>query len=125
MVVLSDTKLNTIHHLNSGESIKKVATDIGVREVTMWDWIRKRVDIENWQLISFFMSTAIVAQAEKLLNVSIKKIKILYIWFLEMWSKGNPVSGPILKEKAQTSTKYRRVRLGFWTVGRTDIELSN
>ena len=51
-VVLSlQDKLNAIERLDRGETIKKVASDLGVGEVTVGDWRRKRVQVEELSLI--------------------------------------------------------------------------
>ena len=48
-VVLSlEDKLNAIKHLDQGETLKKVASDLGVGEVTVGNWRRKRAQIEEW-----------------------------------------------------------------------------
>jgi hypothetical protein len=48
VVVSLDKKWNATKHLDQGETIKKVASDLCVGEVTVGDWSRKRVEIEKW-----------------------------------------------------------------------------
>jgi hypothetical protein len=48
VVVSLDKKWNATKHLDQGETIKKLASDLCVGEVTVGDWRRKRVEIEKW-----------------------------------------------------------------------------
>jgi transposase-like protein len=48
VVVSLECKFNAIKRLDRGESIKKVAQDLGVGEVTVGDWRRARKNIEQW-----------------------------------------------------------------------------
>lgn len=45
-----ETKLQAVNWLHKGETIKKVASDVGVGEVTVGDWRRKQAKIKNWRL---------------------------------------------------------------------------
>lgn len=55
-IVSIETKLNAIKRFDKGESIKKVAKELGVGKVTLGDWRRKRSEIEGWasQSSSFY-----------------------------------------------------------------------
>lgn len=44
VVVSLETKFNAIKRVDNGESIKNVAAELGVGEVTVGDWRRKRED---------------------------------------------------------------------------------
>jgi transposase len=46
-VVSLDMTLNAIKCLDQGETIKKVASDLGIGEVTAADWGRKRAETEK------------------------------------------------------------------------------
>jgi hypothetical protein len=48
VVVSLETKFNAIKRLDSGESIKKMAADLGVGEVTVGNWRQKREEIKKY-----------------------------------------------------------------------------
>ncbi|XP_071035279.1 jerky protein homolog-like [Parasteatoda tepidariorum] len=74
------TKLNAIKKLDAGDTIKGVATDLGVGEKCNETPGEKRK----------FMRTSDYE----------KTSKALFLWFTQQRSKGTPISGPILQEKA-------------------------
>ena len=47
VVVSIETKLEAVQRINNGESIKKLAEDLGVGAVNVGDWKRKRNEIEK------------------------------------------------------------------------------
>lgn len=93
------TKLNAIKRLDAGETIKSVATDLGVGEVTVGDWRRNRIKIEQ-----FCSQKCNETPGEKRKSMRTsdyeKTSKALFLWFTQQRSKGTPISGPILQEKA-------------------------
>lgn len=98
-----EDKLKAIKRVDAGETLKKVAKDLGVGEVTVGDWRRKRESIEQW-----CSQKTVSGQIDKLKN-SRKTMKTcdfektsqaLFMWFTELRSKGSPVNGPLLQEKA-------------------------
>jgi transposase-like protein len=107
VVVSLDMKLNAIKRLDQGETIKKVASDLGVGEVTVGDWRRKRAEIEKW-----FSQRASVCDSEILNRKTMKKgefeqtSEALFLWFVQMRDKGSPISGPILQAKALEFHKH-------------------
>ncbi|XP_046666442.1 jerky protein homolog [Homalodisca vitripennis] len=99
VVVSLETKLSAIKRLDKGESLKKVAADLGVAEVTVGDWRRKRKDIEQWVNKS-------VSDGSDLLRKTMKKWEYeqtseeLFLWFSNLRGLGSPISGPMLQAKA-------------------------
>lgn len=97
-VVSLETKLKAIKRLDKGETIKRVDADLGVGEVTVGDWKRKRADIEKWcsqkdNENDSKRKTMKTGEFEKTSSA-------LFMWFTQLRSKGSPVSGPLLQEKA-------------------------
>jgi len=43
-----DVKRRTLKRLDEGKSIKKIVKELGVGEVTVGNWRRKRVKIRKW-----------------------------------------------------------------------------
>lgn len=93
------TKLEAIKRLDAGETIKSIATDLGVGEVTVGDWRRNRIKIEQ-----FCSQKCNETPAEKRKSMRTsdyeKTSKALFLWFTQQRNKGTPISGPILQEKA-------------------------
>ncbi|XP_071043106.1 jerky protein homolog-like [Parasteatoda tepidariorum] len=95
-VVSIETKLEAIQRLDKGESIKKVARDLGVGAVTVGDWKRKRNEIEIWS----------AEKANCSLRKTMKKCEFektsesLFLWITHLREKGSPISGPMLQAKA-------------------------
>lgn len=96
VVVSIETKLEAIQRIHNGESIKKVAEDLGVGAVTVGDWNRKRNELEKW----------CAEKANCSLRKTMKKCAFektsesLFLWFTQLREKGSPISGPMLQAKA-------------------------
>ena len=106
-VVLSlQDKLNAIKRLDHGEIIKKVPSDLGVGEVTVGDWRRKRVQIEEWvsqraQMTGNKEIKTVSKKRKTMKNSEYEQTsKALFLWFQQMREKGSPLSGPMLQSKA-------------------------
>lgn len=91
-------KLEALKRLDNGETLKKLALEYGVGEVTVGDWRRNRLKLEQ------FSSTK--CSEESLNRKNVKKSEFektgesLFMWFTQQRQKGAPISGPILQEKA-------------------------
>lgn len=100
VVVSLETKWNALKRLDKGESIKKIAVELGVGEVTVGDWKRKRSDIEKW------VNERVSAGGSGLSRKTMKKgeyeqtSEALFLWFSQLRATGSPVSGPMLQAKA-------------------------
>jgi transposase-like protein len=107
VVVSLGMKLSVIKCLNQGETIKEVASHIGVGEVTVGDWRRKRAEIEK-----LCSQRASVRDSENLSRKTMKKgefeqtSEALFLWFTQMRDKGSPISGLILQAMALEFHKH-------------------
>uniref|UniRef100_A0A1B6GWK2 HTH CENPB-type domain-containing protein n=1 Tax=Cuerna arida TaxID=1464854 RepID=A0A1B6GWK2_9HEMI len=99
VVVSLETKLNAIRRLDNGESIRTVAKDLGVGEVTVGDWRRKRAELEKWGAQSLNSNCNSERKTFKKCEYE-KTSEALFLWFSEMRARGSPISGPILQAKA-------------------------
>lgn len=92
-------KLDVLQRLDSGESVFKLAKELGVGVTTVKDWKKNRKDLESF---SMTVETDDALKNRKML----KKPKLelvdeaLWVWFCQERRKGTPLSGPIVKEKA-------------------------
>ncbi|GBL72403.1 Jerky -like [Araneus ventricosus] len=91
-------KLEALKRLDKGETLKKLAAEYGVGEVTVDDWRRNTSKLEAFS-------------TNKCSNLSLDRTSLkkseyekagetLYMWFTQQRQKGCPLSGPILQEKA-------------------------
>lgn len=93
------TKLKAIKRLDKGETIKKLAAEYGVGEVTVGDWRRNRLKIE--QFCSQACSEDSAQRRKSMKKAEYEKTsQALYLWFCQQREKGSPISGPMLQEKA-------------------------
>lgn len=97
IVIPIEDKLKAIRRVEAGESIKIVAQDFGVGEVTVGDWKRNRTKIEEWCMKQ--ASSSLGRKSMKTGDYE-KVNESLFIWFNQQRSKGVPLSGPILQQKA-------------------------
>lgn len=91
--------------MDSGETLKKLAIELGVGEVTVVDWRRNRAKLEQWYSTKASCSTANKKSKctdRKTMKTSDyeKTSEALYLWFSAQRSKGSPISGPMIQEKA-------------------------
>lgn len=94
-----EEKLHAIKRLEAGETVKKVAADIGVGTSTVSDWRKSRANIEKW--CSTQASTSGIKKSKMMKKAVHDKVnEALYLWFTHCRSKGVPLTGPILQEKA-------------------------
>lgn len=96
-VVPIQEKLKAIRRIEAGETIKNVARDYGVGEVTVGDWKRNRTKIEDWCIKQASSSS----KRKSMKKGDYEKVnEALFMWFNQQRSKGVPLSGPILQQKA-------------------------
>lgn len=99
IVVTIEQKLEAIKRLDSGESAKKIAFELGVGKSTVGDWKKQRAEIEKWcasQASGSGIKVRKTMQKGKHLEVE----EALFLWYEQLRGKGFPVSGPLLQEKA-------------------------
>lgn len=99
MVISLEKKLEAIHRLDKGESLKKVAQDYGVGENTVGDWRRNRKQIENYVYQSASKEASNCRSTLKKSSCELLE-EALLLWFCQAREQGFPVSGPIIQEKA-------------------------
>lgn len=99
MVVSLETKLSAIKRLDNGESLRKVAADLGVGEVTVCDWRRNRKNIEKWVNESVSAGSGSTRKTMKKGDYE-QTTEVLFLWFSQLRGMGSPVSGPMLQAKA-------------------------
>ncbi|XP_030747800.1 jerky protein homolog-like [Sitophilus oryzae] len=97
IVVPIEEKLKAIRRIQAGETIKIVERDYGVGEVTVGDGNRNRTKVEEW-CIKQASSSSRRKSIKK--GVYEKVNEALFTWFTQQRSKGVPLSGPILQQKA-------------------------
>lgn len=101
VAVSLEKKLEAVKRLDQGEPLKKVARELGVGEATVWDWRKKREEIEKWcSQRSLGTSSENIHRKTMRKGEFEKTSEALFLWFLEMREKDIPVSGPILQKKA-------------------------
>lgn len=96
-----DVKLETLKRLDAGESIKKLASELGVGEVTVGDWRRKRQKIEKFSVGNFKRDDCFKERKTMRQSDYEKTSEALFMWFSQQRIKGSPLSGPMLQEKAK------------------------
>uniref|UniRef100_A0A1B6LHZ8 HTH CENPB-type domain-containing protein n=1 Tax=Graphocephala atropunctata TaxID=36148 RepID=A0A1B6LHZ8_9HEMI len=102
IVVSLETKLKAIERLDKGETIKKVAAELGVGEVTVGDWKRKRSDIEKWVHQHVNASAGGSGLPRKTMKKGEYELtsEALFLWFCQIRGMASPITGPMLHTKA-------------------------
>lgn len=95
-----EKKLEALKRVDRGHTIRKVANELGVGEVTVGDWKRRRQELEEWCWRSFETDSVRVKRKTMKKGEFNKTSEALFMWFLQMKEEGNTVSGPILQSKA-------------------------
>uniref|UniRef100_H3AB53 HTH CENPB-type domain-containing protein n=1 Tax=Latimeria chalumnae TaxID=7897 RepID=H3AB53_LATCH len=94
-----EKKVVIVNRLENGESVTKLAKEYGLGQSTVSDLKRNSGKILKY---ASKMETGAGLLARKIMRqpVEVKLDEALYNWFLQKRAKGEPVSGPILSEKA-------------------------
>lgn len=88
-------KLEALKRLDKGETLKKLAAEYGVSEVTVGDWRRNREKIDR------FSSGKLPTYRKSIKKSDYEKTsEALFQWFSHQNQKGNYISGQMLQEKA-------------------------
>lgn len=94
-----ETKLEALKRLDKGETLNKVALDLGVGRQTVGDWKKKRSEIESW--CAKRPNYNELDQRKSMKSGEHEKVsEALNIWFLNQRAKGTPITGLLLQEKA-------------------------
>ncbi|XP_066257537.1 jerky protein homolog-like [Euwallacea similis] len=103
IVVLIEEKLKAIRRIEAGETIKVVARDYGVGEVTVGDWKRNCTKIEKWCINQASSSSG----RKSMKTGDYERVnEALFMWFNQQRSKGMSLSGPILQQKALMISRH-------------------
>lgn len=97
VVVTMQQKLEALKRINRGEPLWKVAEYYNVGYVTVSDWKRKRLEIENW------CKTRISASGDRRTMKKSDYEKVseeLFQWYTQQRESNIRVTGPILQNKA-------------------------
>lgn len=94
-------KLDALSKIDKGVSLKTIADELGVSAVTVGDWKRNRAKLESWTSGKNFSPSASTSRSRMKTSEYEKTSEALFVWFCTQRRKGTPISGPILKEKAQ------------------------
>lgn len=94
-----EDKVNAIRRLDSGESAKKIALELGVGKSTVGDWKKNRSQIEQW-CSNQASGSGIKARKTMKKGEHLKVEEALFLWHEHVRGKGLPTSGPLLQEKA-------------------------
>ncbi|GBM64762.1 hypothetical protein AVEN_92086-1 [Araneus ventricosus] len=100
MSVLLDVKRRTLKRLDAGESIKQIAKELGVGGVTAGDWRRENAKIEKWSAGDLTPDDCLKNRRTMRESDYKKTSEVLFMWFSQQRSKGMPISGSMLQEKA-------------------------
>ena len=98
-VITLDQKLKIIDDLRKGRSQQLVSDTYGVPKSTIDDIWKERDKVENYVSTSDCPSVAkkkCIIRKAKFEELK----KACFMWFMQQRSKGAPVSGPLLREKA-------------------------
>lgn len=101
VVVSLEKKLDALRRLDRGEPMRRVANELGVGGATVWDWRKKRKELEEWCSQRSMGNSSAIALRKTMRKGDFEKTsEALFEWFLEMREKGISVSGPTLQSKA-------------------------
>ncbi|XP_054275152.1 tigger transposable element-derived protein 2-like [Macrosteles quadrilineatus] len=94
-----EEKLRALQRLDAGEPLRIIAKDLGVGRSTVSDWKKHRLEIERWYA-NQTGNSSIKARKTMRKGKHARVEKALYHWFEYNKSKGFPVSGQLLQQKA-------------------------
>lgn len=97
--VSMEDKLLALKRLDKGESVKKIAVELGVGKSTIGDWKKNRTNIEQWCSKQASGSGMKVRKTMKKSDHPAVE-EALFLWHEHLRGKGLPVTGPLLHEKA-------------------------
>ncbi|XP_023312822.1 jerky protein homolog-like, partial [Anoplophora glabripennis] len=101
VVISLQKKLEALERIRKGESLKKLASELGVGENTVGDWKRNRNKLEQWKEKTSSTGTSSLIERKSMKSSDYEKLgDALFLWFTQQRDKGAPISGPILQAKA-------------------------
>ena len=107
VVVSLEKKLDALRRLDRGEPMRRVANELGVGGATVWDWRKKRKELEEWCSQRSLGNTNAIALRKTMRKGDFEKTsEALFEWFLRMREQGISVTGPVLQSKALELHKH-------------------
>lgn len=96
-----ENKTVILDRLAKGERATKLATEFGVGNATITDLKKNEVKIQSF--VSSMEILSVSSKQRKIMRLAEdeKVDEALYLWYTQKRSQGIPVTGPILREKAQ------------------------
>lgn len=101
-VVLSlENKLRILDRLAKGEKAMKIASEFGMGNSTVTDLKKNESRIRSF--VSLMESLLVCSKERKIMRLADdeKVDEAVYLWYVQKRSEGIPITGPILREKAQ------------------------
>ncbi|KRZ02254.1 Jerky -like protein-like [Trichinella zimbabwensis] len=99
VAVITEQKLEVCRLVESGESFRKIAESFGVGLSTISDIYRSRRQLNDFvSLMDTLSSCSSRKSMKKAANSALDSA--VYMWFLQKRALDQPISGPILQEKA-------------------------
>lgn len=100
VVVTMEQKLNAIQRLENGESVKLISEEFGVGKSTVKDWRQNKKAIQDF--CTQIESEKVLSSRRTLKKPINEQVDdALWLWFIQERRKGTPLTGPILKQKAE------------------------
>ena len=101
VVLSSENKLSILDRLAKGERATKIASEFGIGNSTVTDIKKNESSIRSF--VSTMESLSVSSKERKIMRLADdeKVDEAVYLWYVQKRSQGIPITGPILREKAQ------------------------
>ena len=101
VVLSSENKLSILDRLAKGERATKIASEFGIGNSTVTDIKKSESSIRSF--VSMMESLSVSSKERKIMRLADdeKVDEAVYLWYVQKRSQGIPITGPILREKAQ------------------------
>uniref|UniRef100_A0A1B6G8K7 HTH psq-type domain-containing protein n=1 Tax=Cuerna arida TaxID=1464854 RepID=A0A1B6G8K7_9HEMI len=90
-----EQKLKALKRLDNGESLTKIAAEIGVGKATVSDWKKNRLKIEQFSTTT--SKKTLKDRHHVTVSVNEKIDEAVFLWFSQERQKGVPISGPLIQ----------------------------
>ena len=101
VVLTLENKLCVLDRLAKGEKASKVASEFGIGNSTVTDL--KKNESKILSFVSSIESLSVCSNERKIMRLAEdeKVDEAVYLWYVQKRSQGIPITGPVLREKAQ------------------------
>ena len=101
VVLTLENKLSILDRLAKGEKASKIASEFGIGNSTVTDLKKNESKIRSF--VSSMESLSVCLKERKIMRLAEdeKVDEAVYLWYVQKRSQRIPVTGPILREKAQ------------------------